>query len=93
MYFSLIGTIVLLLVIIITSLQNSIPLNIKFMAWEIQISFTALVLYSTVIGVAIMAILTLPKLVKKSFQLRSLNREINKLKKEMTEAGKEHLIE
>jgi hypothetical protein len=50
-------------------------------------SFTALIFYSSVIGGAIVAILILPKLVKKSLHVRSLNREINKLKKKMTELG------
>jgi uncharacterized integral membrane protein len=93
MYFSLIITFLLLLVIIITSIQNSTPLEMKFITWNIQTSFTALVIYSSIIGGAIVAILTLPKLVKKSLQVRKLNREIHKLKGNMTELGKEHVDE
>jgi uncharacterized integral membrane protein len=90
MYVSLIITIVLLLVIVITGIQNSMPLVIKFIIWDIQMSITALIFYSSLIGGAIVAVLTLPRLVKKSLQLRSLNREINKLKKGMTVAGNEN---
>jgi uncharacterized integral membrane protein len=91
MYFLLIITFLLFLVIIIASLQNSMPLDMKFITWNIQMSFAALVLYSSLIGGAIVAILTLPKLVKKSLHVRSLNREIHKLKENMTDLGKEHV--
>ena len=53
-------------------------------------SMTALILYSSLIGGAIIAILTLPRLAKKSLQVRRLNREIHSLKEDMTEQGKEH---
>jgi uncharacterized integral membrane protein len=92
MYFLLIITFLLFLVIIITGIQNSMPLGVKFIFWNLQMSITALIFYSSLIGGAIVAILTLPRMVKKSLQLKSLNREINKLKKEMIEAGKENLI-
>ncbi len=90
MYFSLIITFLLFLVIIIAGIQNSMPLDLKFFIWDLKMSITALIFYSSVIGGAIVAILTLPKLVKKSLHVRSLNREIHKLKEEMAELGKEH---
>ncbi len=80
MYFSLIITFLLFLVIIIAGIQNSMPLDLKFFIWDLKMSITALIFYSSVIGCAIIAILTLPKLVKKSLHVRSLNREIHKLK-------------
>ena len=89
MYFSLIITFLLFLVIIIAGIQNSMPLDLKFIIWDLQLSITALIFYSSVIGGAIVAILTLPRLVKKSLHVRSLNREIHKLKENMTELGKE----
>jgi len=91
MYFSLIITFLLFLVIIIAGIQNSMPLDLKFIIWDLQLSITALIFYCSVIGGSIVAILTLPKLVKKSLHVRSLNREIHKLKEEMTELGKEHV--
>ena len=89
MYFSLIITFLLFLVIIIAGIQNSMPLDLKFFIWDLKMSITALIFYSSVIGGAIVAILTLPRLVKKSLHVRSLNREIHKLKDNMTELGKE----
>ena len=91
MYFSLIITFLLFLVIIIAGIQNSMPLDLKFFGWDLQMSITALIFYSSVIGGAIVAILTLPRLVKKSLHVRSLNREIHKLKENMTELEKEHV--
>lgn len=90
MYLSLIITFSLLLGIIITSVQNSMPLELKFITWNLQMSYTALILYSSLIGGAILAILSLPKLVRKSLDVRSLNKEIFKLKKKILELEKGH---
>jgi uncharacterized integral membrane protein len=83
MYLSLIITFLLLLVIIITAIQNSMPLDFKFFIWNFQISITALIFYSSLIGGATVAILTLPKLAKKSLQGKHMNREIHKLQEKM----------
>jgi uncharacterized integral membrane protein len=90
MYLSLIITFLLLLVIIITAIQNSMPLDFKFFTWNLQLSITALIFYSSLIGGAIVAVLALPKLVSKSFRVRSLNREIHKLKEKILELEKRH---
>ena len=91
MYLSLIITFLLLLGIIIPSLQNSMPLELKFITWNLQVSSTALVLYSSLIGGAIVAVLALPKLVRKSLDVRSLHREIYKLKGKILELEKGHV--
>jgi len=91
MYFSLIITFLLFLVIVIAGIQNSMPLDLKFFIWNIKMSITALIFYSSVIGGSIVAILTMPRLAKKYLNVRSLNREIHKLKENMTELGKEHV--
>jgi len=80
MYLSLIITFLLLMVIIVTAIQNSMPLDFKFFIWTFQISITGLIFYSSIMGGAIVAILTLPKLVKKSLHARSMNKEIHKLR-------------
>jgi len=80
MYLSLIITFVLLLVIVVTAIQNSAPLDFKFFTWTFQISITALIGYSSIMGGAIVAVLTLPKLAKKSLRARSMNKEIHKLR-------------
>jgi uncharacterized integral membrane protein len=85
------GSFLLFLVIIIPGVQNSMPLDLKFLFWDPQMSITALILYSSLIGGAIIAILTLPKLAKKSLHVRRLNKEIHNLKENMTELGKEHV--
>jgi uncharacterized integral membrane protein len=91
MYFSLIITFLLLLGLVITAIQNSMPLDFKFFTWNFQISFTAFIFYSALIGGAIVAVLALPKLVRKSLDVRSLNREIYKLKKRIVELEKGHV--
>ena len=91
MYLSLIITFLLLLLIIITAIQNSMPLDFKLLTWNFQISITALIFYSSLIGGAIVAVLALPKLAKKSLHVRSMNREIHKLKEKVLELEKRHV--
>jgi uncharacterized integral membrane protein len=86
MYLTLITTFLLLLVMIVTAVQNSMPLEFKFFAWKLQMSITGVILYSALLGGAIVALLTLPKLVKKSFQGRGLNKEIRLLKEKSLQA-------
>jgi uncharacterized integral membrane protein len=88
MYFSLIITFLLLLGIIVASIQNSIPLDLKFLTWKLQLSLTALIFYSSLIGGAIVAILTLPKLVSKHLKIRGLKKEIDLLKRKTLELEK-----
>ena len=91
MYLSLIIVFLLLLGIFIPSLQNSMPLELKFITWKIQVSSAALILYSCLIGGAIVAVLTLPKLVRKSLDVRRLNKETYKLKGKILELEKGHV--
>ena len=90
MYFSLTVAFMFLLGLVIISLQNSMPLDLKFITWNLQMSLSALILYSSLIGGAIVAILALPKLVRKSLDVRSLNREISNFKKKIAEFEKGH---
>ena len=91
MYFSLIITFLLVLGLVITSLQNSMPLELKFITWTLQMSSTALILYSALMGGAVVAVLAVPKLLRKSLDVRNLNREIYKLKEKILELEKGHV--
>jgi len=90
MYLSLIITFLLLLGIIIPSIQNSTSLELKFITWNLQLAASAMILYSALIGGAIVAILILPKLMRKTLDVRSLNKEIYKLKGKILESEKGH---
>ena len=90
MYFMLTITFLLLLGLVITSLQNSMPLELKFISWNLQMPLTALILYSSLMGGAIVAVLALPKLVRKSLDVRSLKREISNFKRKIAELEKGH---
>ena len=85
MYFSLIITFLLLLGIIIAGIQNSMPLELKFFTWKLQMSLMAIIFYASVFGGAIVAVLTLPKLITKYLKVRKLNREVYELKKRTVE--------
>ena len=88
MYFSLTVAFLFLLGLVITGLQNSLPLELKFITWNLQMPLTALILYSSLLGGAIVAVLALPKLVRKSLDVRSLNREISNFKRKIADLEK-----
>ena len=75
---------------VITSLQNSMPLEIKFVAWNLEMSLTTLILYASLMGGAIVAVLAVPKLVRKSLDARNLNMEICNLNRKIAELEKGH---
>jgi uncharacterized integral membrane protein len=91
MYLSFIVTFLILLAVVITGIQNSMPLELKFIAWNLQMSLTALIFYASLFGGAIVAVLTLPKLVKKCLQVRRLNKEMCTLNQRAPELEKGHV--
>jgi len=90
MYFALSVAFLLLLGLVVTSVQNSMPLELKFITWNLEMSLSALILYSSLIGGAIVAILAVPKLVRKSLDARNLNREISNFERKIAELEKGH---
>ena len=91
MHLSLIITFLLLLVIIITAIQNSMPLEFKFFSWSFQISVAALISFSALIGGAILAALAFSRLAKKYFHERSMNREIRRLNEKILKLEKRQI--
>ena len=91
MYFSLIIVFLLLLLIIVTGAQNSVPLELKFITWKLQTSLTALTFYSSIVGAAIVAVLTLPKLASKYLKIKGLTKEKSELKKRIIELEKQSI--
>ena len=91
MYFSLIIVFLLLLLIIVTGAQNSVPLELKFITWKFQISLTALTFYSSIVGAAIVSVLTLPKLASKYLKIKKLTKEKSELEKRIIELKKQSI--
>ena len=88
MLFSLIITFLLLIAIVIAGLQNNMPLELKFITWNLQMSSKNLIFFSALIGGAVVAIPSLPKLVRKSLDVKKLKGEIYKLKEKNLKADK-----
>ena len=80
MILSLIITVLLLSGLTIVGVQNSIPVELKFFIWKFQMSLAAVIFYSSLFGGAIVAILTMPKMVSKHLKVKSLNKELYKLR-------------
>jgi uncharacterized integral membrane protein len=69
----------ILLCLVIPGLQNAIPLQIKVGWWTLAMSFSSVVFWAAVGGGAIIALLSLPKLVRKTFQTRQLDKKVQSL--------------
>ena len=89
MYLSLIITFLLLLGIIVTSVQNSMSMELKFFFWKLQVPLEAVIFYSSLAGAAIVAVLSLPTLIIKYLKVRTMTKEIARLKKYIPEFDKE----
>ncbi|MCF8069247.1 MAG: LapA family protein [Desulfobacterales bacterium] len=90
MYLSLIISFLLLMGIVIAFFQNNMPLELKFITLNIQMPYGALILFFSLIGGAIVAVLALPKLARKSLDVRRLHKEIYTLKRKILEMEKGH---
>ena len=89
MYIPLIVTFLILLVIIIAAIQNNATIDISFIVWKFTLTVSALMVYFSILGAAIMAVLTLPKLAMKHLKVRRLNKEIVRLKKKAIDLEQE----
>ena len=85
MYITLIVTFVLILAVVVPGIQNNTPATLKFFFWEIEATLTALIFYSALLGGAIIAILILPKLARKSLDLRRLKKQLSTVKEKAIE--------
>lgn len=79
-YFSIIIGFLIVLCLVITGVQNNTPLQIKVAWLTLQMSVPAVVFWAAVGGAAMIAVLSLPKLVVKSLQTRRLQKEVRRLK-------------
>ncbi|MFC1821592.1 lipopolysaccharide assembly LapA domain-containing protein [Thermodesulfobacteriota bacterium] len=76
MYLSLTIAFLLILGLVVAAIQNSTPVELKFITWKLQFSLMTLIFYASLVGGAVVALLTLPKLISKSLKVRRLNKEI-----------------
>lgn len=88
MYLSLTIAFLLILGLVVAVIQNSTPVELKFITWKLQLSLTELIFYASLVGGAVVALLTLPKLISKSLRVRRLNKNIYDLKKSGVELEK-----
>lgn len=83
MYLSLIVTFVLLMGLVVAGVQNAAPVDLKFLAWSFQLSVTGLIFYAALLGGCMVALLTLPGLVRQVLQNRSFRKEVRELKQQV----------
>lgn len=76
MIFTLIITFILVLLVTVFGFQNGMPLDVKFLFWNVHTSLIAVIFGSSIVGAAIVAILTLPKLVTKHLNEKRLKKKL-----------------
>ena len=67
--------------VFLTMLQNSMPLTIKFLTWNLQMPLAVLVLASSLFGGSIIALISWPKVIKANLAVKRLKKEIVGLRK------------
>ncbi len=90
-------TFLLILGITVFAMQNGMPLEVRFLFWGFKSSLVAVIFGSSMVGAAIMAIITVPKVVKKHLRERSLTKQVHEWERKaielerqlMEQAGKE----
>jgi uncharacterized integral membrane protein len=85
MYLSLIVTFLLLMGLVVSAVQNTDPIQLKFLAWMFQMSLTGLIFYAALLGGAVVAVLTLPRLARQALRKRSLRKETAELRQRIVE--------
>ena len=68
---------ILVLLVTVFGFQNGMPLDVKFLFWNLHTSLIAVIFGSSIIGAAIVALLTLPKLVTKHLNEKRLKKKLS----------------
>lgn len=89
MYFSLIVTFLLFMALVVASIQNTTPVQLKYLGWVFEMSLTGLIFYASLLGGAIVAVLTLPKLVRQALRIRSFRKETGGMKQQLAHMEKQ----
>ena len=89
MYLSLIVTFLLLMALVVASIQNTTAIQIKYLAWEFEMSLTGLIFYASLLGGAIVAVLTLPRMVRQALRIRSFRKETGGMKQQLAQMEKQ----
>jgi uncharacterized integral membrane protein len=77
MYVTLIITFILVLLVTIFGLQNGMPLEVKFLFWNLETSLITVIFGSTLTGGLIVAVLAVPKLITKHFREKKLTKKLD----------------
>ena len=80
MYLSLIVTFFLLMGLVVAGIQNTASFEIRFLAWSMRMSLAGIIFYASMLGGSIVAVLTLPRMVRLMLKSRSQRREARDLR-------------
>ncbi|MCC2630819.1 MAG: hypothetical protein K0S38_628, partial [Candidatus Paceibacter sp.] len=69
--------------VVVFALQNITPITVTFFSWHIEGSLAIILLFAVASGMLISTFLSLPSMIKKSFQISRLKKEVNKLVEEL----------
>lgn len=69
--------------VVIFALQNLTTITVVFLAWQFEGSLALILVLAVFTGIVMSSLLSLPGVIKKSFQISSLRRHNDKLKSEI----------
>jgi len=81
MQLSLLVSFIGILVLVVASVQNAVPVELSLFAWTFQTSLNTLIALSGLVGAGAAGALLLPRLVKKHMTMRRLKKDLSREKK------------
>jgi lipopolysaccharide assembly protein A len=70
---------------VIFALQNITTVTVVFFSWQLEGSLAVIIILSMLAGIIVSSLLSLPDMIKKSFQISNLKKHANKLEEKLTD--------
>lgn len=76
MQVSLVLSFVGILVLVVASVQNNVPVEISLFAWTYQTTLTKVIALTGLIGAAVVVVILIPRMIRKQLVIRRLKKEL-----------------
>ena len=81
---TIIGVIIALIAVVF-AVQNSVTVQVKFLAWSLNCSMALLLIIVLITGMAVGMLILTPSMMKKNSTIKSGNKKIAELEKQLSE--------
>lgn len=79
--------------VVVFALQNTAVISVFFLSWQIQASLAIIVILAVAAGVLICLLVSLPDVIRKSYQILRLKNKTEALKEELADKSAEVEVE